>query len=96
MSKFFFDVYNGVCHFPDFEGQKFCDKDAASQEATGVLADIARDLALKGKCSDLTVDMSDETGHVVFTATLSVKTRMGDLEEDVRATGHATIRSASP
>jgi hypothetical protein len=75
MAKFFFDVDDGIAPMRDSDGQRFPDPGTASKEATGLLVDIARDLALQGICNDITVDLRNDTGHVVFTATLSVKAR---------------------
>ncbi len=75
MQKFFFDVDDGVCPTCDSDGQEFPNRKTASQKATGLLAEIAKDHAMKGICKDITVDLKNASGRVVFTATLSVKAK---------------------
>lgn len=73
MEKFFFDVDVGIMRTCDNIGQRFANRNAASEEATGILAEIARDLSMRGVHHDLTVAMRDKTGLVVYTATLCIK-----------------------
>jgi hypothetical protein len=78
MPRFLFDIYDGVRLTRDDEGSELPDREAARKEALSVLPDIARDRSPDGDRRDFIVDVRDETGRVIYTATLSLVGRWID------------------
>ena len=78
MPKFFFDIYDGERNFRDDEGSDLSDREAARVQALSVISDIARDNSPDGDRRDFITDIRDETGRVIFTATLSLVARWID------------------
>lgn len=76
MFRFFFDTCDGARTFYDEEGMLLADDEAARHQAMIALPDIARDVVPKdGDRRDMMVDVRNEGGQVVFTATLSLVAR---------------------
>ena len=79
MPRFFFDTHDGGHSICDDEGIELASSDAAGRQALASLPDIARDvLPGDGDRHDITVDVRDETGRLMFTATLSLVARWID------------------
>ncbi|WP_408902044.1 DUF6894 family protein [Roseicella sp. DB1501] len=71
MPRFFFDIDDGETQSTDEEGTELLDGEAASREATSVLPEIARNRRLGGNRRDLTCDVRNGGGQVIFTTSLS-------------------------
>jgi hypothetical protein len=71
MPRYYFDTADGDHHAPDNVGAEFPDLDVAADEAVRALSDIARDVLPDGDRRDLVTSVRDESGRVVFRATLS-------------------------
>jgi hypothetical protein len=73
--RFFFDVHNGnrhQCLERDAEGIECADFEAARVQAMATLPEIGRwEIPLDGDKQAFTVVIRDETGHIVYTATLT-------------------------
>ena len=69
MPRYYFDVREGARFVPDDEGLDFDDLDAAEREA----AAIGRDQFAKGDARDITIEVRDEHGQRVRTATVSMR-----------------------
>jgi hypothetical protein len=72
---FFFDIQFGEHHIRDDEGSDLPDRDAARREALMVLPDIVRDKSPCADQSNFVAEVRDESGRVIFTATLSLSAR---------------------
>ena len=72
MPLFFFDVREGVSFAPDEEGMEFPDINAAEREAAEAAASIGRDLLPKGVARSVTVEVRNEHGQRVVTATVAL------------------------
>ncbi|WP_336490266.1 DUF6894 family protein [Methylobacterium nigriterrae] len=71
MPRFFFDVHDGGPEFDD-TGTELSGPDEARQKAKRLLPDIAReDIPKDGDQRTFTVMVKDETGHPVYSATLT-------------------------
>ncbi len=75
MPRFFFDIHDGECQTCDEEGHEFANAMVACEQAVGVLPEIARELPPNLDRHDFVTHMRDESGKVIFTATLSLNTR---------------------
>jgi hypothetical protein len=73
--KYFFDIVDGGTYSRDDEGSELPDVEAAREEALGCLPELARSKLSSGDRRDVIVDVRDETGQVIFTATLSLVAR---------------------
>ncbi|WP_425265671.1 DUF6894 family protein [Terrihabitans rhizophilus] len=72
MARFFFDVREGHKFFSDGEGQEFRDIAAAEHEAACAAAEIGRERLPKGDLRTIIVEVRDEQGQRVATATVSL------------------------
>jgi hypothetical protein len=72
MPLYFSDIFDGTRLLRDEEGTELPDREAARREATGVLLDIARERLPDGNGRNFTADVRNETGQVIFTATVSL------------------------
>jgi hypothetical protein len=72
MPRFFFDTFDGSRYIYDDAGLKMESLEAAKSEAQRALSDLARDALPNGDQSAFIVQVKDETGQVVFRATLSL------------------------
>jgi hypothetical protein len=70
--RFFFDVREGVRFVPDEDGLEFPDCTAAEREAAETAASIGRDLLPKGAARCVTVEVRNEHGQRVITATVTL------------------------
>jgi hypothetical protein len=68
----YFDVREGVRFAPDEEGLEFPDIDTAEREAAITAAEIGRDLLPKGAARSVTVEVRNEHGQRVVTATVTL------------------------
>ena len=72
MPRFYFDVREGVRFVPDEEGLEFPDVDAAEREAAEAAAEIGRSLLPVGMTRSVTVEVRNEHGQRVVTATVTL------------------------
>jgi hypothetical protein len=72
MPHFYFDVREGVRFVPDEDGLEFVDIGAAENEAAESAASIGRDLLPKGVARSVTVEVRNEHGQRVITATVTL------------------------
>jgi hypothetical protein len=72
MPRFYFDTDDGAQRSRDEEGLDLSDSAMARREAIGVLPDIAREELPDGDHRAFTCHVRDESGAVIFTATLSL------------------------
>lgn len=70
MPLFYFDVREGVRFIKDEVGVVFPDLDTAEREAAEAAAAIGRDLLPKGTARSVTVEVRNEHGQRVVTATV--------------------------
>jgi hypothetical protein len=71
MPRYFFDIDDGERRTPDDLGLELSLWEARDQ-AVAVLPDIARDVLPDGERRDFVSSVRDESGQVVYTATLSL------------------------
>ncbi len=71
MPRFYFDIEDAGCHHRDHDGFELADLASARDEAIGTLHDVARDKLPDTDRWEMLTSVRDETGHVVFRATLS-------------------------
>ena len=72
MPHFFFDVREGVRFIADDDGLEFPGIDAAEHEAAECAAAIGRDLLPKGVARSVTVEVRNQQGQRVATATVTL------------------------
>ena len=75
MPRFYFDVREGAEFTSDNGGLVFGSLEAAEYEAARAAAEIGRDDLPNGKAREVTVEVRDEYGQQVFTATVSMTVR---------------------
>ena len=73
MPRFYFDVRDGGRFLPDEEGSEFDSLDAAEYEAACAAVEFGRDQLPKGGARDVTVEVRNEHGQRVLTATVSME-----------------------
>ena len=78
--RFFFDVRQGVRFTPDDDGLEFPNIDAAEHEAAECAAAIGRDLLPKGVARSVTVEVRNQHGQRVATATVTLAVDRVDPE----------------
>ena len=78
MPLFFFDVREGNAFFTDDEGLEHPDVDAAEREAAQSAAAIGRDRLPSGDLRAVTVEVRNEHGQRIITATASLDVRRVD------------------
>jgi hypothetical protein len=78
--RFFFDVREGVRFIPDDEGLEFPGIDAAEHEAAETAAAIGRDLLPKDVAHSVTVEVRNQHGQRVATATVTLAVDRVDPE----------------
>jgi hypothetical protein len=71
--RFYFDVREGTRFIPDDEGLEFDSLETAEREAAEAAATIGRDQFANGDARDITIEVRDEHGQRVRTATVSVR-----------------------
>ena len=69
MPRFYFDVWEDETVIPDEEGLELESLDAAQREAAVSAVDIGRSQPPRGKVREITVEVKDENGFVLITAT---------------------------
>lgn len=72
MPRYFFDIDDGENQFRDDDGMEMPHLEAAGAEAVRVLPDVAREVLPDGDRRAFVSVVRDETGDVVFRATLSL------------------------
>jgi hypothetical protein len=72
MAKFFFDIREGQRFIVDEEGLEFPDVAAAEYEAATAAAEIGRDLLPKGDLRSVMVEVRNQHGQRVATATATL------------------------
>ena len=78
-SRVYYEVRDGDRHIRDDEGQEFANLKAAQKDAMTALVEMAR--ALPSRNSDqnkITACVRDDTGNIIFTATLSLDAQWND------------------
>jgi hypothetical protein len=80
MSRYYFDVREGATFVPDEVGLEFDSLDAAEHEAACTAAEIGRDRLPKGDIREITVEVRNEYGQRVLTATVSLEIHRVDPE----------------
>jgi hypothetical protein len=73
MPTYFFDVRTDAHLAPDREGSDFPDLDAAEAEAARVAGELGRDDLLNGRPRRIVVEIRNEHGDNVSTATLCLE-----------------------
>ena len=73
MPRFFFDIDDGTRRTHDDDGTVLPDLEAVRREAISVLPDLAREELPDGDHHIFSCDVRDESGAVIFTASLSLK-----------------------
>ena len=75
MPRYYFDIDDGQRKFIDDDGNGLSDPEAARDQALAMLPKFAR-VALKGEGSrEVTVTVRNETGDVVFIATMTLRSK---------------------
>jgi hypothetical protein len=64
MTRYFFDIQDGDARIPDEEGMIFPNVEAAREEATMSLADLARDRVRERRACSMAIEVRDEKGPV--------------------------------
>ena len=72
MPRYFFDIDDGESQFRDEDGMEMPHLEAARDEAVRVLPDVAREVLPDGDRRTFASVVRNETGDVVFRATLSL------------------------
>ena len=72
MPRFFFDIHDGETFTPDRQGVELEDLEAAKDEAKKALPNLVRDARLDGDRRDVTVDVKNAAGEIVWRVTLSL------------------------
>jgi hypothetical protein len=72
MPRYFFDIDDGDQRSLDHEGMEMPDVWAAREGAIAVLPDVARDVLPDGDRREMVSTVRDESGTVVYIATLSL------------------------
>jgi len=72
MPRFYFDVREGCRFVTDDDGLDFASIDAAEHEAAETAASIGRDLLPNGKARSVTVEVRNDHGQRVATATVAL------------------------
>jgi len=70
MAKYFFDIFDGTLPLIDQVGQDLPDPQAARFQALSTLPDLARETLPNGNRREFVIDVRDDAGLLVFTATL--------------------------
>ena len=70
--RFYFDVREGVRFVSDDMGLEFTSLDAAERAAAEAAAEIGRELLPKGGARSITVEVRNEYGQRVVTATVTI------------------------
>ena len=75
MPRFYFDVREDGKFIPDEEGLELESVDVAEHKAAVSAADIGRSQLPHGKIREITVEVKDENGFGLITATVSLAVR---------------------
>ena len=73
MPRFYFDIDDGIQRTRDDEGTVLPDLETVRREAISVLPDLAREELPDGDNHIFSCNVRDESGAVIFTASLSLK-----------------------
>ena len=73
MPRYFFDVRDGQGFHRDAVGDEFDSFDDARQQCQALLPDIARDELPDSEHHEISCDMRDETGRVVYRGELTYR-----------------------
>lgn len=66
MPRYFFDIHDGQGFHRDDFGDEFDGLDDARQQCQALLPDVARDELPDGDLREISCDVRDETGRVVY------------------------------
>jgi hypothetical protein len=72
MPRFFFDIHDGEDSTTDRDGLELADLEAAKEEAKKALPDMVNDTMPDGDRRDVTVDVKNAAGQIVWRITLSL------------------------
>jgi hypothetical protein len=70
MPRFYFDIQDSAGSHRDEDGSEFLDQSQTRAMALNVLAAIAQDVQSESDQRHFACDVRDETGRVIYTATL--------------------------
>lgn len=73
MPRFYFDIDDGVHRTRDDEGADLPDLETVRRQAIAVLPGLAREVLPDGDERNFICNVRDESGAVIFTASLSFK-----------------------
>lgn len=82
MPRYFIDSSDGNFSHIDTEGVDLADQNAARYQALDALPDMARDVLPDGDQRRLVVSVRDETGQVIYRASLTLSGAWGQSEGD--------------
>lgn len=77
MARYFFDTHDGEALLRDDVGIEIDDLERVRAEAIDALPDMAREVLPDGNERMFAVQVRDENGQIVFSATLSFKSEWG-------------------
>jgi hypothetical protein len=78
-SRFYYEIRDGDILACDDEGQVFKNQEAAREDAVMLLSEMARKLPSRGTDHNkIIASVRDETGRLIFTATLSLDVHWND------------------
>jgi hypothetical protein len=72
MPRFFFDIHDSEDFTPDYIGMELEGLEAAKAEAKRALLDMLKDTMPDGDRRDVTVDVKNAAGQIVWRITLSL------------------------
>jgi hypothetical protein len=99
MPRFFFDIREGVRFVVDEDGVELPSIGAAEHQAAEAAAEIGRDLLPKGCARSITVEVRNEYGQRIITATVTLaldrvdpepKAPLTQLQAETRPDGSAS------
>ena len=79
MSRYFFDIHDGLGFKPDEIGVELDGIEAARQETAQALSEFARDILPDGDRREVLIEVKDEGGQRVLVARLSVSIEPTEL-----------------
>jgi len=82
MPLFFFDIREDGVFYQDEEGSEHPGLGSAEREATETAASIARDLLSRGTVRLVAVEVRNEHGQRMLTATVSIRVERAELNDD--------------
>ena len=72
MPRFYFDIDDGVRDLRDDDGVPLDDRECARREAIATLTQLAQDMLPNGNDHVFKARVRDETGRLIYEATLSL------------------------